>query len=82
MHINVKTGGQLRHFLPEGSGSQCALEVPENATAQAVMDQLGLPGDELYLVILNGAVLPQAERSGKTLAENDQLGVFPPLKGG
>jgi sulfur carrier protein ThiS len=80
--ITVKTGGRLRHYLPDGSGSQCELEVAGGATATAVMEQLGLPGEDQYLVMLNGTVLPLAERGVTALSQNDELGLFPPLKGG
>ncbi|NNE23576.1 MAG: MoaD/ThiS family protein [Rhizobiales bacterium] len=82
MKINVKTGGILRHYLPDGSGSQCELEVADGATALAVMEQLGLPGDDHYLVMLNGTVLQVDLRGSTVLSENDDLGLFPPLKGG
>ena len=78
----TKTGGRLRQYLPPDSGIQCDLEVADGATALAVMTQLGLPLDEPYLVMLNGTVLPIAQRDVTVLAEDDQLGLFPPLKGG
>ncbi len=83
MRIQVKTGGLLRRYLPEGStGSQCALDVAAGTTPLAVMGQLGLPADDQYLVMLNGEVLQVARRGETKLAENDELGLFPPLKGG
>ena len=83
MQITVKTGGLLRDYLPGGgAGSQAMIDVPEGATPIDVMNQLGLPGEDTYLVMLNGAVLPTAERPQTTLKANDELGLFPPLKGG
>ena len=41
MQIKVKTGGLLRRYLPEGSGSQCELDVAAGTTPLAVMGQLG-----------------------------------------
>ncbi len=46
------------------------------------MGQLGLPAEDQYLVMLNGEVLQVARRGETKLAENDELGLFPPLKGG
>ena len=82
MLIKVKTGGLIRRYLPDGSGARCELEVADGATAETVMGQLGLPMDEQYLVMLNGTVLPIADRGETVLEPNDELGLFPPLKGG
>lgn len=82
MKITVKTGGRLRHYLPDDSGSQCELEVADGATAATIMEQLGLPMDDHYLVMLNGTVLQVDLRGSTVLSENDELGLFPPLKGG
>lgn len=83
MQIKLKVGGQLRHYLPQGSsGSETELEIAEGATAIDVMNQLGLPGEDSYLVMLNGTVLPTAKRAETALQSNDELGLFPPLKSG
>ena len=83
MLIKLKVGGQLRHYLPQGSsGSEIELDIAEGATAIDVMNQLGLPGEDSYLVMLNGTVLPTAKRAETALQSNDELGLFPPLKSG
>jgi sulfur carrier protein ThiS len=83
MLIKLKVGGQLRHYLPQGSsGSEIELDIAGGATAIDVMNQLGLPGEDSYLVMLNGTVLPTAKRAETALQSNDELGLFPPLKSG
>lgn len=83
MQIKLKVGGRLREFLPAGSsGSQANLDVTDGATVIDVMNQLGLPGEDSYLVMLNGTVLPAAKRPKTVLQMDDDLGVFPPLKSG
>jgi sulfur carrier protein ThiS len=83
MKIQFKTGGIFVEHLPPGtSGSTAELEVSEGATPADVMRQLGMPMDENYLVSLNGAVVVISERDTKVLAEDDQLAIMPPLKGG
>ena len=83
MQINVKTGGLLRKYLPAGAqGGQTELRVADDATALDVIQQLGLPMEDSYLVMLNGTVLPTAKRGETTLKAGDELGLFPPLKGG
>ncbi len=71
MRIKVKTGGLLRRYLPEGSGSQCEMDIAAGATPLAVMGQLGLPAEDQYLVMLNGEVMQVARRGESKLAEND-----------
>ncbi len=82
MKITVKTAGNLGKYLPAGStGNLAKLEVAEGATPADVMSQLGLP-EGSYLVILNGSSVPKAERASRQLADNDNLAIMPPLKGG
>lgn len=83
MKITVRTKSTLARFLPPGSdGESATVEVPEGATAADVMARLGFPLDQPYLVTLNGASLPRAERATRPLAEGDTLAVLPPLRGG
>lgn len=83
MKISFKTAGRLVRFLPPGSQDKTAqLEVAEGATAMDVLRQLGMPEDGSYLMILNGASLPKAERATRALAADDSLAIMPPLKGG
>jgi sulfur carrier protein ThiS len=83
VRINFKTAGTLVRFLPDGaSGNTAVLEVADDATPAAVMRQLGLPEDASYLVVLNGASVPKAARAERRLADNDDLSIMPPLKGG
>ena len=83
MIITVKTAGSLGRYLPAGSsGNLAEVEVPEGATPSDVMTQLGFPAEASYLMILNGATLPKAERAGTRLTAGDKLAIMPPLKGG
>ncbi|MEE8533236.1 MAG: MoaD/ThiS family protein [Alphaproteobacteria bacterium] len=83
MKIRFKTAGLLgRHLPPGSSGNAAELDVAEGATPVDVMRQLGLPLDGTYLVMLNGASVPTAERAPRVLAENDRLAIMPPLRGG
>lgn len=83
MKITVQTAGLLGKYLPAGSArNRAELKVVEKATPMDVMRQLGMPLDGNYLVALNGEVVLRGERSTRTLSENDQLSVMPPLKGG
>ena len=83
MRINVKTAGILGKYLPPGShGNAAALDIASDATPLDVIKLLGLPLGDRYLIALNGAVVPSAERGERRLVENDDLAIMPPLKGG
>lgn len=83
MRIRFKTGGMLVEHLPQGTpGDQVELDVPDGSTPLSVMQRLGFPLDEQYLVALNGTIVTQSQRGETALAENDELAVMPPLRGG
>ena len=83
MRIKIKTGGLLGQYLPEGSVSNKAeIDVDEGSGPLDVMRMLGMPEDQTYLIILNQSVVPTAERPATKLADNDELSILPPLKGG
>jgi sulfur carrier protein ThiS len=46
------------------------------------MRSLELPEGDRYLIMLNGQVGPAAQRPTVRLSDGDDLGIFPPLKGG
>jgi sulfur carrier protein ThiS len=83
MKITVKATGLLAKHLPAGGSTQGAeLEVAEGATPADVIAQLGMPAEGSYLVALNGALVPKAQRAARPLAEHDTLTLMPPLRGG
>lgn len=83
MRITVRTSGLLRKYLPPGSnGNLAQLDVAEGATPSHVMQRLGFPEERRYLVVVNGTAVPKAERESRPLAENDELAILPPIKGG
>lgn len=83
MKITVSTGGLLDEYLPPGSeGDTAELEIGEGATLRDVLDKLGIPPNENYLLSVNGEVVARSERDRHALAEHDSLTILPPLKGG
>ncbi|HSM19514.1 MAG TPA: MoaD/ThiS family protein [Hyphomicrobiales bacterium] len=83
MNITVRTAGLLGRYLPPGSaGNEARIEVDSGATPLDVMRRLELPEDDRYLIMLNGQVVPAAQRPSVRLNDGDDLGIFPPLKGG
>jgi sulfur carrier protein ThiS len=83
MQVTVRTAGLLGRYLPSGSaGNEARIEVDSGATPLDVMRRLELPEDDRYLIMLNGQVVPAAQRPSVQLSDGDDLGIFPPLKGG
>lgn len=83
MKIEVKTGGLLGKYLPEGSArNRAEMDITEGETCEGVMLMLGMPLDGHYLTSLNGTIIRQAERAARVLGEGDRLAIMPPLKGG
>ncbi len=83
MKIVVETAGLLGSYLPPGSARDRAeLDVSEGATPGDVIALLGMPPEESYLVVVNGASVPRRDRASRKLSENDSLAILPPLKGG
>jgi thiamine biosynthesis protein ThiS len=83
MLVTVRTAGLLGRYLPPGSaGNEARIEVDSGATPLDVMRRLELPEDDRYLIMLNGQVVPAAQRPSVRLSDGDDLGIFPPLKGG
>jgi sulfur carrier protein ThiS len=83
MRIIVRTGGLLGQYLPEGNqNNRAELEVEAGTTPFDVMRRLAMPEDRTYLVVLNGTSISRADRESRQLAEDDNLAILPPLKGG
>ncbi len=83
MNITIRTAGLLGRYLPPGSaGNEASLEVASGSTPLDIMRRLELPESDRYLIMLNGQVVPAAQRPSVQLSDGDDLGIFPPLKGG
>ena len=79
----VRLGGHLpRADSAGGFGTQVELEVPPNTTPSDIIARLGLSDDRLYLVKVNGQVLPLARHAQARLSDNDQLTILPKPKYG
>lgn len=76
MKVTVTVFGELRKYLPDDDTVQ--VEVPDGATVAEVLAQLGVPGDDAWMSIVNDAVVEADHR----LAPGDHLEVFHPVGGG
>lgn len=77
MEINVKLLVDLQKYSPTGD-SGFVMQVDEGATIDTVFHELGIPSQDMKIVIVNGR---QAKLQQK-LHVHDSLVVFPILEGG
>ncbi len=88
MRITFKAFASLADHLPREvdgrrrDGNELALDVPDGATVQAVLDRFALPRPLVHLVLVNGVFVPPEARAAHALREGDALAVWPPVAGG
>ena len=83
MQITFKLYASLSCYLPEGSERNIAvIDVPDDATANSVIDQFNVPTDLVHIVLLNGVYLQPEERSHPVFHAGDTLAIWPPVAGG
>ncbi len=78
MRIFVRTTSRLERFLPAGRMDSLAdLDAADGTTVFDVMEQLRLPDERGYCLILNGDIVPDARRRSTALSDNDELVILP-----
>ena len=83
MVITVKLFAMLRDKLPPDSKNyEMEMEVPDDATAQYVVDKLEIPAQMAHLVMIDGYHLLPEERTSRTIQPGEVLAIFPPIAGG
>ena len=83
MQVSVKLFGALRQFLPPGSDfNSCRLSVDEGARLTDVLQQLSIPDEKRYLVLLNDSKLDKDQYAETEISASDDIVLLPPIKGG
>lgn len=74
-HITIKLFATLRNYTPASADKY---PVEPGTTIRVLMEQLGVPEDEVKLIFINGV------RGDLTssLTGGEQVGIFPPVGGG
>jgi molybdopterin synthase sulfur carrier subunit len=76
---HVKLFATLRGHYPHlGLGEAMEVKLPEGATAGDMVERLRLPENQVKVIFVNGIV----RGKDHTLADGDEVGVFPPVGGG
>ena len=79
MHVRIELDSSLRKYVGRyDAESGITLDWRPGLTASAIMEELGIPPDEVKIVMVNrSAVQPGQEVKG-----GDVIGLFPLLGGG
>lgn len=73
--IDLKLFVTLSKYLPKDS--EC-LEISERTTVETLMLDLGIPGELVKLIFVNG----KRQNRKYRIKNNDRVGLFPPVGGG
>ena len=83
MKIVVKLFASLSDLLPtESRANSMEIEVPDDATANQIIDLLQLPQSKVHLVLQNGLFVEAQDRDLPLIKEGDAIAFWPPIAGG
>lgn len=79
LHVEVRVFATLRRHLPElGIGEPKVLEIPEGTTLGEIREQIGLPDEEVKVIMRNNR---QAEEED-VAQDGDRITYIPAVAGG
>jgi molybdopterin converting factor small subunit len=84
MRITFKLYATLGDLLPSNAVRNVAqIDVEEDVTLHAIIDQYKVPRELAHLVLINGVFVCDADRDAPgLLKEGDVLAIWPPVAGG
>ena len=84
MQITLKLFASLSDYLPDTARrtNSLLLEVADDCTVGAVIEEWALPPRMVHLVLVNGEFIPPEQRADRRLHEGDALAIWPPIAGG
>jgi sulfur-carrier protein len=77
MKVHVDLYANLKKFSSDGLG-RLDLDLPADATVQAVIEQLRIPPAVRAVILVNG----RRGAADTQLSDGDRLTLFPPMEGG
>jgi sulfur-carrier protein len=79
MPLKIRLFATLRRFVPGYDPYQgLALDIPPGTTLLHLIEQLGLPPEDVTLILVNGVQQPPHYQ----LQGNERVAFFPPVGGG
>ncbi len=82
MRVKLKLFASLRPLLPGAQGGEQWVEVAPGATPATLVDRFALPREQVHLVLVNGFYVAPDAMEERTLEENDEVAMWPPVAGG
>ena len=83
MKVTLKLYASLGQYLPANAEkNEVAVEIDDGISAEALLNEHGVPPEHCHLVLVNGHYLAPSERAGAILKPGDALAVWPPVAGG
>jgi sulfur-carrier protein len=79
LKIEIHLFASLSKFLPKGAVDKSfMLEINDGACVKDIVNQIGIPQNNVKLVFINGIHAKDTDRFN----DGDRLGLFPPIGGG
>lgn len=79
MEVKVKLFASLGKYAPEEETAKPFLhKIQDRATLRSLAEKLGIPEEEIKISFVNG----RSRKMDHELAQNDEVGFFPPIGGG
>ncbi len=79
MKVEVRVFATLRKYVPElGIGAPKIIDLPEGTTFKGLRDQLGLPPEEVRIIMRNG----RHTGLDDLIADGDRIAYVPAVGGG
>lgn len=83
MRVVFKLFASLADYLPaDRRGNIVELDVAPGSTVGDLITAYRVPEKSAHLVLVNGHYIAPAARTGRVLAEGDELAIWPPIAGG
>ncbi len=83
MKVELKLYASLARYLPNGAvDHKAVLDVADGTTPSQLIDDMKLPRESCFLVLVNGVFVPPEERATRAMHEGDALAIWPPIAGG
>jgi molybdopterin converting factor small subunit len=83
MKIRLKLYASLGDYLPDDAvDNTIEIDVPVDASPNAVLDRFHVPHTLCHLVLVNGVFAHHSERGSAILKEGDTVAIWPPVAGG
>ncbi len=79
MRVEVRVFATLRPYLPElGIGEAKVMDLPEGTTFDQLREMLGLPADEVKIIMRNGTHVEPDD----AVQDGDRIAFIPAVAGG